>query len=29
MLKGRFNDLGPVRVCGAIMVVASCRTHSS
>jgi hypothetical protein len=27
MLKGRFNDLGSIRVCGAILVVASCRTH--
>ena len=27
MLKRRFNDLGSIRVCGAIMVVASCRSH--
>ena len=27
MLKGRLNDLGPIQVCGAIMVVARCRTH--
>jgi hypothetical protein len=27
MLKRRLNDLGPIRVCGAIMVVAGCRTY--
>src|ERR1700675_2828371 len=27
MLKGRLNDLGPIRVCGTTMVVARCRTH--
>ena len=27
MLKGRLNDLGPIRVCGAIMVVAGCHIH--
>jgi hypothetical protein len=27
MLKGRLNDLGPIRVCGTIMVLAGCHTH--
>jgi hypothetical protein len=27
LLKGRLNDLGPIRVCGAIMIVNGCRTH--
>jgi len=27
MLKGRLNDLGPIRVCGTIMALAGCHTH--
>jgi hypothetical protein len=27
MFKGRLDDLGPIRLCDAIMIVARYRTH--